>query len=258
MKTNNNDNNINENQSEVVFGKNAVIELLKSEVEIDSVYISVDQSEKEKGFYTSLAKQKNAVVKVIHPIKLERLCQSKRHQGVAVLACLANYCDVGDILDFAAENKQDPLIVIADGIEDPQNLGAIIRTAECAGAHGIILPKRGGCTITSSVLRASAGACGYMKIARVSNLASTIRELKKTGVFCYCADTDGQSLTSSNLTGAVAVVVGSEGFGVSKLVKELCDQTVTIPLLGKITSLNASVAAGVVIYEVVRQRALKG
>ncbi len=247
-----------DNESEIVYGKNAVIELLKSGTSVDSLYISNDQSEKEKSFFISLAKKNDVVVKSIHPMKLEKLCSSKRHQGIAAQATIANYCDIRDILDFATDNNQDPLIVIADGIEDPHNLGAIIRTAECAGAHGIIIPKRGGCTITTSVLRASAGAVSYMKIARVANIAQTVRELKKAGVFCYATDSDGDYLTTANLTGSIAIVVGSEGSGVSKLVKELCDQTISIPLHGNISSLNASVASGIVIYEIVRQRKLKG
>ncbi len=236
----------------LVFGKNPVIEILKSGAQVDSVYISTDD-EKIASYIISLAKQKNAVVKRIHPNKLEKMCGSDRHQGVAARCSLCSYCELDDIFNAAELEGKPPFIAICDGVEDPHNLGAIIRTCECAGVHGVVIPERRGCGITPAVVRASAGACGHVKIHRAKNLASCIDEIKKRGVFCYYADMDGVCCYDADLTGAVALVIGSEGFGPSRLVKQKCDGVVSLPLKGKINSLNASVAAGIVIYETVRQ-----
>lgn len=245
-----------EESSGVIFGKNAVAETLRSGVAADTLFISLDADEKSLAHITALARERGAVIKKIHPVKLEKICGSQRHQGVALLCSLCEFCEVADMLELAREKDEQPLIIILDGVEDPHNVGAIIRTAECAGAHGVIIPKRGGCGITPAVVRASAGACAHMPIARVSNLASEIRELKKQGVFCYCAEADGELCYTADLTGPAAIVVGSEGFGASRLVRELCDKTVSLPLHGEINSLNASVAAGILMYEFVRQRGL--
>ncbi len=245
--------NIQDDEQGVIYGKNAVIEMLKSCESADTLYLSSDEGDKAYSYIVALAKEKGAVVKKLHPLKLASLCQSDKNQGVALMCSLCNYCTTQDILDFAQSKGEKPFIIISDGIEDPHNLGAVIRTAECAGAHGVIVPKRRGCGVNATVHKASAGACSHMKIARVTNIASEIKELKKRGVFIYCADMDGKLCYECDMTGATALVVGSEGFGVSHLTKELCDFVVSIPLSGEISSLNASVAAGVLMFEYVRQ-----
>lgn len=248
---------ITEQATELVYGKNAVMEFLKSGGRADTLYISAE-NDRAYSYIVALAKDAGAVVKRIHPQKLARLCGSERHQGVALSCELCEYRDLDYVFEYAASRGQAPFIIIADGIEDPHNLGAIIRSAECAGAHGVIIPKRRGCSVTPAVFRASAGACGHIPIARVGNLAAEIREIKKRGVFCYCADIGGEPYYGADLTGAAAFVVGSEGFGVSYLIKELCDKVISLPLRGNINSLNASVAAGILIYEYVRQNEDRG
>ena len=243
-----------EQESGIIYGKNAVTELLKSGAAADTVWVSVEETDKAAAYYTALAKQCGAVVKRVPAQKLVRICGSERHQGVACSASFCEYKSVDDILALARERGEAPFILVADGIEDPHNLGALIRTAECAGMHGIIIPKRGGVGVTAAVHRASAGACSHLYIARVSNLASEIRELKKAGIFFYCADMDGESCYRTDLTGPAGLVIGSEGFGVSRLVKQLCDVTVSLPMHGAVNSLNASAAASALIYEMVRQR----
>ncbi len=240
--------------SQVIYGRNSVIETLKTVEAADTLYLSGADTDKALGYIVALAKQKGAVIKKVPELKLSKLCASEHHQGVALLCPVCRYCTLDELFENAAQSGEPPLFVVTDGIEDPHNLGAIIRTAECVGAHGVVIPKRGNCAVTSAVHRASAGACSCMKIARVSNLASAIRDMKKRGVFFYCADMDGSPAFQTDLTGPAALVVGSEGFGVSRLVKELCDITVSLPIRGQINSLNASVAAGVLLYEILRQR----
>lgn len=242
---------------DLLYGRNSVTERLKRCESADTLYICGDEGDRALGYIAALARDKGAVVKTVHPLKMAKLCGSERHQGVALLCPLCDYCTVEDIFAYAREKGEPPLLVIVDGIEDPHNLGAIIRSAECLGAHGVVIPKRRGCTVTAAVHRASAGACSAMHIARVGNLASEIKEIKKRGVFCYCADMDGADCCRTDMTGSAALVVGSEGFGVSRLIKELCDFTVKIPMSGTINSLNASVAAGILLYEFSRQRAGK-
>ncbi len=242
---------VNEN---LVSGRNSVTELLKSDRQVDVVYVSSEMLPKEMSYYEALARNKDAIVKRVHPLKLKTICGTDSNQGVAAIGAAVEYCEVEDILQTAHDRGEDPFIVIADGIEDPHNLGAIIRTAECAGVHGVIIPKRKGVNVTGTVVRSSAGATSYMKIARVANIASTVRELKEKNIFCYSADMDGGNCTECDLTGPAALVIGSEGFGVSRLVGELCDATVSLPMVGNVSSLNASVAAGILIYEIVRQR----
>lgn len=243
--------------SEVVYGRNAVTELIKGAEAVDTLYVSGDPNDKALGYIVSIAKEKGAVIKQAPASKLQKLCGSERHQGVAVFATLCEYCELDDIFNTAAEKGEAPFIIIADGIEDPHNLGAIIRTAECVGAHGLIIPKRHGCSVTSAVHRTSAGAISHLNVMRAVNLASVIREIKERGVFCYCADADGENCYGCNLTGASALVIGSEGYGVSRLVRDLCDVVVSLPMKGEINSLNASVAAGVLMYEIRRQRDIK-
>ena len=252
-----NDSDIAEQTNEIISGKNAVTEFLKSDGRADVLYVTSEDDDSYR-YIISLAKEAGAVVKKIHPQKLSRLCGGERHQGVALSCTLCEYKDIDYVFEYAAQTGRPPFLIIADGIEDPHNLGAIIRTAECAGAHGVVIPKRRGCPVTAAVFRASAGACGHIPIVRASNLASEIREIKKRGVFCYGADMDGETCYDTDITGATALVIGSEGFGVSRLVKDLCDKVIALPLLGQLNSLNASVAAGIVMYEYVRQNMGKG
>ncbi|MBQ8996323.1 MAG: 23S rRNA (guanosine(2251)-2'-O)-methyltransferase RlmB, partial [Oscillospiraceae bacterium] len=225
-----------------------------SDSTVDTVYISNDLQEKVASYYVALANGKKAIVKRIPDIKLDHMCNSAHHQGIAAATSFCEYCSVEEIVQYAESLGEAPFLVLTDGIEDPHNLGAIIRTAECAGVHGIVIPKRGNVAVNATVHRASAGACSHIKIARVSNLSNEIRKLKKLGVFFYCADMDGVPCYSSDLRGPIGLVIGSEGFGVSRLVKELCDVTVSLPMFGKVNSLNASAAASALIYEIVRQR----
>ncbi|MEA4912604.1 MAG: 23S rRNA (guanosine(2251)-2'-O)-methyltransferase RlmB [Oscillospiraceae bacterium] len=237
----------------LIFGKNAVTEALRAQTAVDTLYVC-RTDDKSVGYIVSLAREKGAVIKNVPPVKLDRMCGSDRHQGVAAVCAACTYSELDDVFALAAQRGEAPFILMADDISDPHNLGAMLRTAECAGVHGVIIPKRGGCTVTAAVHRASAGAASHIPVVRASNLASTLRELKQRGVFCYCADGAGEDCYSVDLTGACALVVGSEGFGVSRLLRELCDKTVRIPQFGMVNSLNASVAAGVLIYEIRRQR----
>ena len=238
----------------ILYGRNVVTEFLRSGRHADTLFVSSDTSEKDLSFYRALAAGSGAVIKTVPAQKLTRICGSERHQGVAVSASFCDYVTLKDILKASETSGKAPFIVICDGIEDPHNLGAILRTAECAGVSGVIIPKRRGAGVNATVHRTSAGACSHIPICRVSNIVSAIRELKKAGVFCYCADMDGSYCYDTDLTGPVALVVGSEGFGVSRLVKESCDGVVSLPMFGQVNSLNASAAASAVIYEMVRQR----
>ena len=256
MKTNIKNKEVDQDKPEngIVCGKNSVVELLKSSLPVECVYISSDMDPSLASYYIALAKERKTVVKQIPNIKLDHLCGNAHHQGIAASASFCEYVTLEEILDYAKEKGEAPFLVLTDGIEDPHNLGAIIRTAECAGVHGMVIPKRGNVGVNATVHRASAGACSHLRIARVSNLSNAIRELKKRGVFVYCADMDGDNCFQTDLSGPIAVVIGSEGFGVSRLVKELCDAAVSLPLYGEVNSLNASAAASALIYEIVRQR----
>ena len=247
----------NTDEKLIIYGRNPVKEYLLSEKSAEVFYTSLDDDNSLTGYYISLAKSKGATVKKVKKEKLNFICGSEHHQGVAVLASSQDYCDLDDIFDLAQQKNEAPFIIIADGIEDPHNLGAIIRTSECAGVHGLIIPERRGCLVNSTVYKASAGACSHILIHKAKNIANTINELKNRGVFCYCTDADGDMFYETNLTGACAIVVGSEGRGVSELVRKRCDGTLSIPLKGSVNSLNAAVAAGIVIYEVIRQNMYK-
>ena len=239
---------------ELICGRNAVSEALRSGRELNTLFVRKGEKNGTLGRIISEAREKKIVVKEVDVKKLDFMCSGANHQGVAAFAAAAEYSSVDDILEEAEKKKEDPFIIICDGIEDPHNLGAIIRTAEAGGAHGVIIPKRRGAALTWAVGKASAGAIEHMKIARVTNLASTIDELKEKGIWVYAADMDGKPREETSFSGAVALVVGSEGRGVSRLVREKCDFIVSLPMKGKINSLNASVAAGILIYEVVRER----
>ena len=202
-----------------------------------------------------LAKEKGIVIKEVDRKKLDGMSETGSHQGVVAIVTPYNYFQIQDILDFAKSKKESPFILILDEIEDPHNFGSIIRTAEVCGAHGIIIPKRRNVGITPTVYKSSAGAVEYMKIAKVTNLNATIELLKQNGVWIYGADMEGKEFSHQvNFEGAVAIVIGSEGKGISKLTKEKCDKLIKIPMIGSINSLNASVAAGILMYEVMKQK----
>lgn len=238
----------------IIVGKNAVTEALKADRPVDTVYVAPG---KDLGALIKLAKEKGATVKDVDSAKLNRLVGGKNAQGVAAQIACAHYVGVEELLEISKKKGTSPFIIICDEIEDPHNLGAIIRTAESAGADGIIIPKRRSATLNLTVHKTSAGAASWLPVARVPNLVAAIETLKKNGVWVFGADMDGQSCYHADLKGAVALVIGSEGFGMGRLVKEKCDGILSIPMNGKINSLNASVAASVLIYEVVRQRLTK-
>lgn len=247
-----------QNETDLIFGRNVVKEALTSNREIE--YIMVSKGEKKGSIIQTiaLAKKNGILIKEVDSKKLDFLSPSVPHQGIAAVVSAHKYSTVGEILKAASEKNEPPFIIIADGIEDPHNLGAIIRTAECAGAHGVIIPKRHSAGLTTTVLKAAAGALEYVKVARVTNISRTIDELKAKGLWIYCADMNGTTTwNKADLTGSVGLVIGNEGFGVSRIVKEKCDVVLSLPLCGKISSLNASVAAGILMYEINRQRRLQ-
>lgn len=206
------------------------------------------------GAIAAKAKEMGVAIKEVDAKKLDYLCSGAPHQGVVAMAAAHEYASVEDILALAEQRGEPPFVIVADELEDPHNLGAIIRTAECAGAHGIIVPRRRAAGLTYTVGKASAGAIEYLPVARVTNIASTLEDLKKRGLWVYGTDLCGTAWCEADLTGAVALVIGNEGAGISRLVKEKCDVMLTLPMQGQISSLNASVAAGVVMYEIARQR----
>ncbi len=243
------------NNSTIIVGKNAVMEVLRSGREIDKVLI---QHNAGGSLAPIIAKcrQRNILIKEVAPQKLDFLSGGAVHQGVGCFVAEHSYCTVADILQSAADKNEAPFVIVCDSIEDPHNLGAIIRTAEAAGAHGIIIPKHRSVSVTPTVAKAASGALEYMNIARVTNLNNAIAELKEGGVWVFAADMDGEPWCGADCTVPLAIVIGSEGHGVSQLVKKNCDKVLSMPMFGKINSLNASVAASVLMYEVVRQRKL--
>lgn len=242
------------NQEELLIGRNAIREALRSGREIDSILIAAGSRKCSLNDVLKKAKELRIPVKEADNKRLDFLCCKASHQGIIAMVAAHEYSTVDDILDIASQKNETPFIVIADGISDPHNLGAIIRTAECAGAHGVIIPSRRAVGLNFTVAKAAAGALEHIKVARVNNISSTLDELKTRGLWIYGADMSGKVYCQEDLTGAVAIVVGSEGFGISRLVKEKCDVILSIPLCGKVNSLNASVAAGVIMCEVSRQR----
>lgn len=247
-------NNERENEKDVIFGRNSVAEAIKSGRPLDSVMVARGDRSGSIPKIVADAKKAGIVIKEVDPKKLDFVCGHNNHQGIAAFGAVKEYSTVEDIFATAEECGEAPFIIICDEIEDPHNLGAIIRTAEAAGAHGVIIPKRRSASLSFTVAKTSAGAVEFMHVARVTNIPQTIDELKKRGVWVYCADMDGEPFYKSNLKGAIALVIGSEGNGVGRLVKEKCDVTLSMPMKGKINSLNASVAAGILMYEVSRQR----
>ncbi len=238
----------------LIIGRNAVIELLKSGREIENILIAKGEREGSINRIISMAREKGVVVKNVDRKKLDFMCANGNHQGVAANVPAHSYSTVDDILELAESRGEAPFIVICDEIEDSHNLGAIIRSAEACGAHGIIIPKRRNVGLNFIVAKTSCGALEYMKVARVSNLASTIEELKKKNIWVYCADMDGQPWCKTDFSGGCALVIGNEGKGVGRLIKEKSDVTVALPMRGKVNSLNASVAAGILMYEITKQR----
>ncbi len=235
---------------DLLIGRNAVTEALKSDREIDTLILMRNNNNPALSRLASMAKEKGAVVKEVDSKKLDFMCTGANHQGVAAYVAAHEYASVEDIFAYAEEKGEAPFIVVCDEIEDPHNLGAIIRTAECAGVHGVIIPKRRSASLNFTVGKTSAGALEYMRVARVSNLASTIDELKEKGCWVYGADMDGTDYKKTDFSGAVVLVIGSEGKGIGKLIRQKCDAIVSLPMKGNINSLNASVAAGILMYEV--------
>lgn len=247
--------NMEENNN-IVIGRNPVIEALKNNRPIDKIIIAKG-TEGSIIKIIGMAKEKKIPIVYGDKSALDRVSNGNPHQGVVAYTSSFEYCEVEDILKEAEIRGEDPFIIILDNIEDPHNLGAIMRTAEVSGAHGIIIPKRRAAFVTDVVAKASAGAVEYMKCAKVSNIVQTIEKLKSSGLWIAACDMGGDSYYQANLKGPIGIVIGSEGFGISKLVKEKCDFTVSIPMVGKISSLNASNAAAVIMCEVRRQRDVK-
>ena len=237
-----------------IEGRNAVIEAFRSGKPIDKIFIQDGVQDGPVQTIKREAKKHNTMVKFVTKERLDQLSETGKHQGVIAYAAAYEYAEVEDILEAARQKGEAPFVFLLDNIEDPHNLGAIIRTANLAGAHGVIIPKNRAVGLTATVARTSAGALNYTPVARVTNMAKTIEDLKKEGMWFVCADMGGTVMYDLNLTGSIGLVIGNEGEGVGRLVKEKCDFIASIPMKGDIDSLNASVAAGVLAYEIVRQR----
>ena len=255
---NNNEENYIKQREDLVEGRNAVIELLKSNKTIEQLFIANGKMEGSINKILGLAKDKGVIVKEVDRKKLDLMSETKAHQGVIAQITPFKYSTVDEILNYAKQKDEDPFIVILDELEDPHNLGSIVRTAELCGVHGIIIPKRRNVGVTATVYKASVGAIEYVKIAKVTNVNSTIDELKAKNIWVYGADINGEEYSyDTNFNGACAIVIGNEGKGISKLTKNKCDKLVKIPMIGKINSLNASVAGGIMMYEVLKGRIKK-
>ena len=238
----------------VIEGRNAVLEAFRSGRTIDKLFVLDGCQDGPVRTIVREAKKHGSLLNFVSRERLNQLSQTGKHQGVIAYAAAYDYAEIDDMLKLASERGEDPFLFLLDGIEDPHNLGAIIRTANIVGAHGVIIPKRRAAGLTATVAKTSAGALNYTPVAKVTNLVKTIEELKEKGLWFVCADMDGETMYELNLTGPVGLVIGSEGEGVSRLVKEKCDFIAGIPMKGEITSLNASVAGGVLAYEILRQR----
>lgn len=238
----------------LIVGRNAVMQALESDRTIDSVTVAEGQRGGQAAKIIEICREKRIPVKYADSRKLDKLCGGAAHQGVAAFAAAHDYAELDDIFNLAQSRGESPFIVICDGLEDPHNLGAILRTAEAAGVHGVIIPKRNSVTLNYTVAKTSAGAIEYVPVVKVTNIASTIDTLKGRGVWVFGADMEGTPWTELDFTGSIALVIGSEGRGLSKLVREKCDFIASLPMKGKINSLNASVAAGIMMFEASRQR----
>ena len=243
-------------ESRLIYGRNAVTEALRADTPID--YILVTAMTGSLGAICAEAKKRGIVVKQTDSRRLDQLTDGANHQGVCAEGACTAYATVAEILAVSEKKGQSPFLILCDGIEDPHNLGAILRTAEAAGADGVILPKRRSASLTQTVFKTSAGAASWIPVARVGNLATEMISLKKRGIWFFGADMNGSPAVETDLTGAVGLVIGSEGFGLSAPVRAQCDGILSLPMFGKVNSLNASVAAGILMYEAVRQRTEKG
>ena len=242
-------------ENELIEGRNAVIEALRAGRAIDKIYLARGDVDKTLGHIASRAREKGVVVVECDRRKLDFMSRTHAHQGVIALCAVRDTCSIDDIFAIAEQRGEPPFVIVCDEIGDPHNLGAIIRSAECAGAHGVIIPKRRSAGLTAIVDKASAGAAEHMAVARVANLPAALQELKKRGLWIYGTAADGRNeLWKTDFSGAVALVIGSEGDGMGRLVRECCDFIVSLPMRGQINSLNASAAAAIVMYEVLRQR----
>lgn len=247
--------NNNTDNTEILYGRNPVIEALKSGVSVNKLLIAQGDNSGSMKVILSLARERQLVYQTVDKKKLDDICGHKNHQGVIMYISAGEYADVSDILDRAREKNESPFILILDEIQDPHNLGAMIRTAEACGVHGIIIPKRRSVQLTGAVAKASAGALAHMLIARVPNLPNVIDELKKEGVWIAGTDAGGDTeFFKADFKGPIGIVIGSEGYGIGELVRKKCDYIITIPMVGKVSSLNASVAAGLVMYEIFKER----
>lgn len=238
----------------LIVGRNPVMEALKSGKALDTIYVN-ENAGGSIGAITRIARERGIVIKNVSDQKLTQMCGGASHQGIIASGACAEYVSVEDILAISKKKGTAPFIIICDEIEDPHNLGAIIRTAEAAGADGIIIPKRRSASLNATVFKTSAGAASWLPVARVANLGAAIDELKKNGIWIYGTDASGENYSDTSFTGPIGLVIGSEGLGMGRLIRDKCDFLVKLPMYGKITSLNASVAAGIFMYEAVRQRA---
>lgn len=246
------------NNDNYIEGRNAVLEAYRFGKTIDKLYVLDGCQDGPVKTITREARKHDSIINYVSKERLDQMSSTGKHQGVIAVSAAYEYAEVEDILRLAEEKGEAPFVFILDGIEDPHNLGAIIRTANLAGAHGVIIPKRRAVGLTPTVAKTSAGAINYTPVAKVTNITNTIKDLKEKGMWFVCADMGGTTMYDLNLTGSIGLVIGNEGDGVSKLVKENCDMIASIPMKGDIDSLNASVAAGVMAYEIVRQRIVKG
>ena len=245
---------LTEGKSLVIEGRNAVLEAFRSGKPVDKLFVLDGCQDGPVRTIVREAKKHDTIIQFVEKERLSQLSETGKHQGVVAFAAAFEYAEVEDMLELARQKGEDPFLILLDNIEDPHNLGAIIRTANLAGAHGVIIPKRRAVGLTATVAKTSAGALNYTPVAKVTNLVKTMEELKERGLWFVCADMGGESMYRLNLKGPIGLVIGSEGEGVGRLVKETCDFVAGIPMRGDIDSLNASVAAGVLAYEIVRQR----
>lgn len=248
------DNKDDSKKEGIIAGRNAVKEALNSGREIDTLFVARGEHNGSLGALIAEAKKRGTVIKEADPKKLSFLCGGCAHQGVVAVAAAKAYATLDDVFALAESRNEPPFLIVADELEDPHNLGAILRVAECAGAHGVIIPKRRSVGLSYAVGKSSAGAIEYVPVVRVNNLSATLEELKSRGCWLYGADMDGESWCTLDYRGPCAVVIGSEGSGIGRLVREKCDFIVSLPMKGKINSLNASVACGIICYEIARQR----